>query len=148
MKKWYLALLVWSLWGFLGLQTASAQIGSYSPPQTNPQPAFSPYLNMMRNNPAVNYYGIVRPQMDTARALQQLQYGQQFSQPGMNPLGVADPNNQNNFIITGHPVTFMNLSHYFPLPGSRFAGLGGGSSGSSSGRTIYNTQSPLGYPRR
>src|SRR5437879_2241913 len=51
------------------------------PPQVNPfgRPAVSPYLNLQRGgiNPGVNYYGLVRPQIDTSRSLQQLQH--QFS---------------------------------------------------------------------
>jgi hypothetical protein len=148
MKKWHAVLAALGVWGCLGLQQASAQIGSYTPPQTNPHPVFNPYLNMIRGNAAVNYFGIVRPQLATAQALQNLQMGQQYLQSGLTPLGVGDPNltgtMNNNSLMTGHAVSFMNTTHYFPPPGARFSG-GSGSSGI--GRTISNTQGPTGYRR-
>src|SRR3954470_3145415 len=55
-----------------------AQLGPYVQPQTtNPyaRPTISPYLNMVRPgaNPALNYFGLVRPQIQTSRALQAFQ---------------------------------------------------------------------------
>jgi hypothetical protein len=91
---------------------ADAQF-TYQRPQTNPYgtPAVSPYLNMVRagTNPAINYYGLVRPQMDTARALQTLQ--QQYT---FGVTNVPEDNAGNGLSITGHAVQFFNYGTYFP----------------------------------
>lgn len=175
MNRWLATLAVWAVWGWMGLQPASAQLGQYTPPQTNPHPTVSPYLNMNRNNPAINYYGIVKPQINTAQTLQQLQ--NQIGAGTGSMVGLQDANNpngnMNNFIITGHPVTFMSLQPYYPFPGQRFTGLGGiGTSqgglgvgnmgynnsgfgtppgifgpGTGSGLSIYSTQIPQGFRR-
>ena len=59
-------------------ERAFAQPGGPRPLPGTPgvsRPAFSPYLNLARRdvNPAINYYGIVRPQIATANALRSLQ---------------------------------------------------------------------------
>jgi hypothetical protein len=88
------------------------------PPGTNPggTPRLSPYLNLLRNNnPAVNYYlGVVpeigarRFQRQTATAITDL--AQRTATPPLNPedtdLAVA-------VSITGHPAVFMNTTTYF-----------------------------------
>lgn len=81
-------------------------------PQVNPfvRPAISPYLNLFRSgNPAVNYYGLVRPQVQFQNSLQQLQQQEQpfatfgfYQQPGVATLPT-----------TGHATRFFNTSHYF-----------------------------------
>ena len=84
--------------------TAQAQPPSSYPGQT---PTVSPYLNLRRgaNDPAINYYGIVRPQVDFRRSLQNLQ--QELQSP--NSTGNQGPES----LTTGHPVRFQNYSHYF-----------------------------------
>ena len=50
------------------------QPGSYSKPYS--PPVLPPYLNLLnRGNPAINYYGIIRPQIQQEQQLQTLQYG-------------------------------------------------------------------------
>jgi hypothetical protein len=114
--------------------TASAQLGGYQRPYQNPYPTFSPILNMNGfNNPAINYFGIVRPQMQTTAALQQLQTNQQFllgaqtayqqmpAQPlldGQQPLVTTGQGVGFNF-STGHSVGFNDYTRYFPLQGFR-----------------------------
>src|SRR5688500_4172615 len=76
--------------GVLALGTsvhAQPQIGSYSPPVVNPKPAVSPYLHLNRggSSAAVNFFGIVRPQLDNQRSIQQLQ--QQFQIQTQGPIG-------------------------------------------------------------
>jgi hypothetical protein len=102
--------------------------GTYTRPSTGPSTSapLNPYLNLVRGgNPAVNYYGLVRPQVDAQRSLQQLQQQQPgTSTPasyGMSPDGA--PN-------SGHPVQFMNFSHYFS--NSQGLGLNGRTSGPAS----------------
>src|SRR5262245_26793062 len=88
-----------------------------------PRPAVSPYLNLTRGGlPAVNYFGLVRPQIETQQALQNLQ---QQIQLGVNPL--VNPGANPQVLTTGHSATFNNLSHYYPVGGypprpPRFAG--------------------------
>jgi len=94
--------------------------GPYVRPQTNPyaRPAFSPYLNLLNNNnnPAVNYYGLVRPEIDTRNSLLQLQ--QQINTLPTTP-GVTEPG---SLPVTGHPTQFLNYTHFYP---SGIAGAAG-----------------------
>jgi len=101
----------WLTLGFLVLGTVSgvqAQ-GTYVRPAAGSyaQAPLSPYLNLVRGgNPAVNYYGLVRPQVDSRNAIQQLQQ-QSSAAPansGLTTDGLAN---------SGHPVQFMNFSHYY-----------------------------------
>ena len=101
---------------FLGTGVnAQPPIGSYTPPQVNPNPAFSPYLNLNRgNNPAINYFGVVRPQFENQQAIQQLQQQFQGTQ-GMMP-GQGGPVATEDIGPTGHRMGgFFNYSHYYPL---------------------------------
>ncbi len=121
---------------------ARAQIGVYSPPVINPRPPVSPYLNILRGNPAVNYYGIVRPQQQTAQQLSQLQRDIATTQtPSLaipldqQLLGVLD-------ISTGHPVSFQNTSHYFNnRGGATGVGVAGGA-GNPIGRASLGQAAP------
>ena len=99
----------------------SAQVLNSNQPNNNMlRPAISPYLNMNRSgNPAINYYGLVKPQVDTAKQLQTLQ--QQVQQNQLMPqLGAApeDDGMLSNYAITGHPASFSSYSHYFGQTGS------------------------------
>ncbi len=97
--------------------SANAQFGFGQPAD---RPAFSPYLNLFRNqgrtggaNTLLNYYGLVLPQN------QALQQAQQFSQQlsGLqvrmqNPAGQAvrrSPLQYSQLGATGHPVAFMTV---------------------------------------
>src|SRR5439155_3800478 len=71
-----------------------------------PQYQVSPYLNLLGGrNPAVNYYGIVRPQLVFQNASSGLQQ-QAMERPN-------DPTEPTLTRGTGHPVYFNNLSHYY-----------------------------------
>src|SRR5207244_10208416 len=86
-------------------------------PPTSPYapPGFSPYLNLLnRGNPAVNYYGIVRPQIQQGQQLQVLQYGlaqttaeatAALTQPATAAPGALPD--------TGHAAGFMTYTKYF-----------------------------------
>jgi hypothetical protein len=103
------------------------------PGNPNAPPVFSPYLNLLRGgNPAFNYYGLVRPEMEWRNSVRSLQ--QQINQlPGT--LGVEEPGAG---LVTGHPIQFMSLSHYFPnAPGSQRG---------ASGRTAVAPTYPTGTP--
>jgi len=80
----------------------------------------SPYLNMNRSgNPAINYYGLVKPQFDTTKQLQSLQQQVQQQQV-MSQLGAAaeEDGMLASFAVTGHPAAFFNYSHYFGQAGT------------------------------
>ncbi|HJZ90701.1 MAG TPA: hypothetical protein VKE40_07480 [Gemmataceae bacterium] len=78
-----------------------------------PPPAYSPYLNLIRPgaNPALNYYGLVRPQQDFARTMQSIQ-GQLLN----TQQAIADQ--ASGDLTTGHPTYFMNYGGYFMNTGS------------------------------
>src|SRR5207302_9756411 len=59
---------------FLAGPAALAQTARPLPPQAGSSPGISPYLNLLRGGlPAVNYYGIVRPQQQYNLALSSLE---------------------------------------------------------------------------
>lgn len=105
--------------------TAGAQF-QYQRPVTNPRPALNPILNMYRGSPVVNYYGVVRPQQQTARTLQQLQ--QEFKEltPALPPATFGPEQAASPGVTTGHPVQFQNTATFFPQAGTRSGGMVGG----------------------
>jgi hypothetical protein len=97
---------------------AAAQMLPTQPTNNFVRPPISPYLNMDRTgNPAINYYGLVRPQFDTTNKLQSLQ--QQLQQQTLTPqLGTADDDGMlSNFAATGHPAVFFAYSHFYAPAG-------------------------------
>ena len=119
---------------------ALAQFGSYSRPQVNPNPTISPYLNMLNGgNPAANYYGIIRPQIQSRQSIQNLQQQfQTFENSSYSMLGTSGyglygqgqgQGQGVNQITTGHPVMFGNYSFYFPMMGTG-NGVGAGNNAS------------------
>lgn len=133
------------------LGIAGSGMGQYRPglPGTPPgypgsygtRPTTSPYLNLLgRNNPAANYYGIVRPQQQLQAAV----FG------GIGPAGRIDGEDLTDPELhrgTGHAATFNNLSHYYynnpatagmmggGMGAARFGSVGGGgNAGGLSGR--------------
>ncbi|MDB5311286.1 MAG: hypothetical protein JWO38_5488 [Gemmataceae bacterium] len=107
--------------------TATAQpVGQIQPSRP---PVFSPYLNLLRpgNSPGVNYYGLVRPQIQFQNSIQGLQ-----QQVGTNQAAIAGLNAgmaDNTIPTTGHTATFLNTGGYFSGPmggGLAQGGIGGG----------------------
>jgi hypothetical protein len=98
-----LVLAACGLAAFLWCGVARAQ-GPYRPP-------VSPYLNLVRpGNPGLNYYNLVRPQVEFGNSIVGLQ-----QQVGALGTEVAlEAQGQTTFPTTGHPTTFGNYSHYFP----------------------------------
>ena len=98
--------------------------GPYVRPQTNPyaRPVFSPYLNLLNGNtnPAINYYGLVRPEIDFRNSLQQLQ-----QQVNTLPTTPSAPEVA-GIPVTGHTTQFLNYSHFYPhyLPGQSAGAAG------------------------
>jgi hypothetical protein len=101
-------------------------------------PTVSPYINLLRggNSAALNYYGLVRPQIQTNNGLQALNQQFALSQAVQLP-GAAGAE---DVVITGHASVFMNLAGYFQsatggLNPARSVPAPGGSTGSSAAAT-------------
>jgi hypothetical protein len=125
--------------------TVSARAQGYGPgysPAGPPglptsRPAFSPYLNLLRGgDPAISYYGLVKPEFDFRYANQNLQ--QQINQNASAINTPVDPTT--GLPLTGHPVAFMNYSHYFGGAGG--AGGRGGLIGRVQGGATTGGQFP------
>jgi hypothetical protein len=94
------------------------------------RPAFSPYLNLARQDvpAAINYYGLVRPQIATYQSLQSLQ--QQITTVAQAEAGASQGLVDPGLPVTGQPVSFLNHGGYFltqragPVAPNRGAGLG------------------------
>lgn len=84
------------------------------------------WLNLNRGgNPAINYYGIVRPNNQNLNALNKIQQD-------YNTLTQSSTNTDPNGIrATGHAATFMNYGHYYPRLNT---GTGGSRPGQNTGR--------------
>ena len=99
---------------------------------------FSPYLNLSRQstNSAINYYGVVRPEMQFANAIQDLQ-----RQVAPGPF--TNTNTGDQPIVTGHGFGFQNQNIYFlnqnQFSGGSFGNAGGALSG-------YSTTTSAGRP--
>src|SRR5438105_12014357 len=106
---------------------AQPQIGTYNQPVVNPRPVISPYLNLNHGGapPAINYYGIVRPQIENHQAIQNLQQQVQTTQ-GMIQ-NQAAPLANDEMAPTGRNVGgYLNYSHCFPLYSRGAGGAAGG----------------------
>ena len=102
-----------ALAAFVGA-TAWAQVPGYN---LNParRPTVSPYINLARPDvdPAISYYGIVRPDVGFRASIQQLQQQGAELAVGQQDLttAVLPP--------TGHASGFQNQSKYFMTKGAR-----------------------------
>jgi hypothetical protein len=98
----------------LAASAAQAQQPGVQPgaPYITP-PVLSPYLNMLRSgNPAVNYYGLVRPQIQQGQQLQALQYG--LARSAEEAAAAEGPTTGTGVAAnTGHTVGFMTYARYF-----------------------------------
>jgi hypothetical protein len=136
-------LLALGLCGTLAAERAAAQYRPGGPGGIRVptrQPAYSPYLNLLRPGTlAQNYYGLVKPQMEFRGAYQQLGQAVSANRELITSAG-AGP-------VTGHPAAFLNTGGYFlsnggagparPTRGGVGGGqIGGGRVGSTSGRAM------------
>ncbi|MCA9037150.1 MAG: hypothetical protein KDA91_18565 [Planctomycetaceae bacterium] len=95
-------------------------------------PAFSPYLNLFRSGdnsgPVMNYYGLVKPQLNAMQQEQQLGQNlqalalRQQQLPGL--AGTPGMLGYSQLGMTGHPVAFQTFSN-----NSAGGGFGGGIGG-------------------
>jgi hypothetical protein len=121
LTRWTMAGAVALLGAVLSAGPARAQTavrpGVGSPPAA---PTVSPYINLLRsgNSAAANYFGLVRPQLETNTSLQSLQQ-QVLTGPNRLP---TEPGLPEDVFITGHAAVFMNTGGFFQ---SSIGGLGG-----------------------
>src|SRR5438105_7645188 len=102
--------LVWAAVAALSLTAAAtAQPPAPRPLGGVPSPPVSPYINLFRGgvNPGINYYGLVRPQIDLRNAVLGLQGQVWYAQQANNLQATGD------WGTTGHPVSFLNYGGYF-----------------------------------
>lgn len=116
-----------------GAATAQPRVGP------TPRPPVSPYLNLIRpgNSPGVNYYGLVRPQIEFRNNLQNLQQQVTTNRDAITGLNTtvsaAIP-------VTGHATTYLNTGGYFSG--------GAGRAGASAPRAGAQQQARPQPPRR
>ena len=130
-------------WGFLLVDVGSVGAqGPYVRPQTSPyaRPALSPYLNLLHGgNPAINYYGLVRPQEDFNTSIQGIQNELHATQSGL-----LNPTMSTALPVTGHPTQFFSHGGYF------FTHLGSGNRSTGTptpGATLGRPGTPVALPR-
>ena len=151
----FTSLALLALWG-TGVNFASAQFGGLGQAPIRPRPTVSPFIDLGQGG-ANAFYGIIKPQIDANRSIYDLQRGLQTLNPDGSLKGQLNAGSTNALggLQTGHSVTFMNTSHYFPLvpPGGSgtatptilSTGLGGynpalgGSFGTGAGTTGVHT---------
>lgn len=102
----------------LGLALFAETAVSQGPPGPPSRPTTSPYLNLLRNNQrnnfALDYYRLVRPEQEwrnyTSRLNQRLsQVESSIGQRSLLPDGSVS-----DMRTTGHPTSFLNTGGYFP----------------------------------
>jgi hypothetical protein len=73
----------------------------------------TPYLNLVGPNPVVNYFGIVRPALETRQI--QIQQAQAIQFLGRQA-AASEQKSPDVWSLpkTGHTSYFMNFSHYYP----------------------------------
>lgn len=115
--------LQWSIiaLAFITIVNSTAHAQGPNRPGLNPYPTVSPYVNLLNNrggNPAINYYGMVRPQFAFRGAVQQLQQGIQANQDAFVDLQTANA----GYPETGHAAGFQTQVHYFMNTGGQRTG--------------------------
>jgi hypothetical protein len=104
--------------GAFGLLLGGAVAPAAAQPPAGPvnPPAVSPYLNLFRqgSSPAINYYGLVRPQFEFRRDVQRLQQQVTAEQPPAVPAEEATA-----LPPTGHTAQFNTQWRYFMTRGAQ-----------------------------
>jgi len=87
-----------------------------------PSPTVSPWMNMFREDLSgtgdLNYQTLVRPQLNQERINRQverqnMELGQRVQ--AMSARNAYNPEGSQQMYPTGHPTTFMNYGHYYPV---------------------------------
>ena len=135
-RRWFLMAAAICLSTLLQTSTTHAQFGGNRIDRPINTPAFSPYLNLFRGGentgPVLNYYGLVKPQLNAIEQGQQLGQGiqaLQMQQARQQQGGMQRPGTYgygySQLGITGHPVVFQSFTN----GGGGGGGFGGGGFG-------------------
>jgi hypothetical protein len=136
------------VWGAL-LANLTLAPGQPSPPLapggSSSSAPFSPYLNLLRpgSSPAINYYGLVRPEQQMRQQLGQLQ--QQFRD---FPATLAPTNTEELAPAGNQLLTPTGHSFRFNSTGSYFNRLNGGAGVPSVARGLPMAGPNMGQPNR
>lgn len=108
-------LALWFVCAACGLAAGAADVQAQLPAR----PTFSPYLNLTRQGgtPALNYYGLVRPELQFRQSLQNLQGAATANQQAIGDIQTG------GLPATGHPTQFLNYRGYFLNSGSANSGF-------------------------
>jgi len=116
-RRAILTVAVVAVWVSIGQQALAQRNYPYQPAR----PLMSPYLNLYRvdSGPLDNYNTFVRPEMALRATLQQQQLASRRQSAGVRALGDEMRWSGQTGMIrpTGAGASFMNLSHYYPMPG-------------------------------
>jgi hypothetical protein len=93
-----------------------------------PRPAFSPYLNLVRPGGSVtlNYYGLVRPEIQARQSIQNLQGSVMANQQAIGDIQAGS----SELPVTGRGAGFLTHGSYFLTGGAG----GGGAQSRAPGR--------------
>lgn len=129
----------WRAVAAVGVVLFLAGSASAQPPNPASRPAFSPYLNLNRAGASttLNYYGLVRPEIQARQSIQNLQGSVAANQQAIGGLQTEIT----ELPGTGHQATFLNYKSYFLTGGA------GGSGGTTYGSGVRTPQS-FAAPRR
>jgi hypothetical protein len=137
MRYLLLASLVFA--GLTSFSTEATAQGVLRPGiQVTNQPAFSPYLNLLQpsGSTALNYYGLVRPQLEFRNNIAGLDNAVDINRQSILN-GQNTNTNQTSTLTTGHAAVFLNTGGYF-LNSNRLGGAQGGR-GQGNGRQTGGT---------
>lgn len=122
-------LIVLAAWFGIDGNFASAQFGTLGQPPAKPRPAVSPYINQGAGGGinAFSYYGIIKPQTEANRSINELQQRINLDGSLRSPLEAGNAPNALGGLQTGHAATFFSYGNYFPMtpPMGGGSGLGG-----------------------
>jgi hypothetical protein len=118
------------------------------PPAPPVRPTFSPYLNLLRGggSPALNYYGLVRPEQNLQQNLQGIQMNQATTSSNLKTVNDILAG---NITPTGVASQFMNHGRYFLNQGTGGGGVGTvGAQRLGMGNATGNLQGMMGGPQQ
>jgi hypothetical protein len=104
---------------------ASAQFGVFGQAPVRSRPAVSPFINLgIGGGGALNYYGLVRPQVQGNEAILRMQQNLNMLNADGSMRGqltANTPAGSQTGLQTGHAATYFNTGHYFPPQTSALA---------------------------
>lgn len=140
---------------FVSTASANAQ-GMFVPgmPPGAPRPmtpAISPYINLLRPGamPAINYYGLVRPQVQAQQAITNLTREVQAVEATQQSMLMFPGADQAGSVTTGHAAGFFTHTRYYG--GGGMGGMnrgGGGMGGAGMGGGMNRGMGGMGGMRR